>query len=94
MSDIENLRFMGVPLMTLRESGLIREIRSDKGQTLYRVQTAKRVFDYTAPQHASVEALVRSRAYACAQLESQMASAGVTIDDLIPSTDPRGVNLR
>jgi hypothetical protein len=80
--------------MTLRDSGLVRETRGEKGKMVYRVQTVNRMFQYTAPAHQNVEALVRSRAYACADLERQLGEAGFTIADVIPSTDPRGVNLR
>lgn len=80
--------------MTLRESGLVRETRGANGQTIYRVQTASRMFQYTAPKHQDANALERSRAYACADLERQLGEAKLTIVDVIPSTDPKGVNLR
>jgi hypothetical protein len=80
--------------MTLRESGLVRETRTDAGKMVYRVQTVNHLFQYTAPKHQDAAALERSRAYACADLERQLGEAGFTIADVIPSTDPRGVNLR
>jgi hypothetical protein len=61
---------------------------------VYRVQTKDRQFQYSAPKHQNAEALERSRAYACADLERQLGEAHLTIADLLPSTDPRGVNLR
>jgi hypothetical protein len=80
--------------MTLRDSGLVRETRGNNGQMIYRVQTKDRQFQYTAPKHQDAQALERSRAYACADLERQLGEANLTIADLLPSTDPRGVNLR
>jgi hypothetical protein len=80
--------------MSLRDSGLVRENRGADGQMIYRVCTKDRMFQYTAPKHQNAAALEQSRAYACADLERQMGEAGITIADVIPSTDPRGVNLR
>ena len=78
----------------LRTSGMVRETRGQNGQMVYRVQTVNQFFQYTAPKHQDAEALERSRAYACADLERQLGEANLTIGDLIPSTDPRGVNLK
>lgn len=80
--------------MTLRESGLVRETRGTKGSMVYRVNTPGRMFQYSAPKHADTKALDRSRAYACADLERQLAEAKLTVADVIASTDMRGVNLR
>lgn len=80
--------------MTLRDSGLVRETRGENGKMVYRVTTANRLFQYTAPKHQDAQALERSRNYACADLERQLGEAGFTMADLVPSTDPRGINLR
>jgi hypothetical protein len=80
--------------MTLRDSGLVRETRGEKGKMIYRIQTANKMFQYTAPPHQNAEALERSRAYACSDLERQLGEAGFTIADVIASTDLRGVNLK
>lgn len=80
--------------MSLRDSGLVRENRGANGSMVWRVITADKMFQYTAPKHQNVQALATARMTACADLEKQMQAAGVTIADLIPSTDPRGVNLR
>jgi hypothetical protein len=78
----------------LRTSGLVRETRGTNGSMVYRAQTADKMFQYTAPKHPDAAALERSRSYACSDLERQMGEAGVTVADLIPSTDNRGVNLK
>ena len=78
----------------LRASGFVRETRADNGKMVYRVQTPNRLFQYTAPKHQDAAALERSRTYACADLERQLGEAGLTVDDVIPSTDQRGVDLR
>jgi len=80
--------------MSLRDSGFVRETRGSNGQMIYRIQTVNQMFQYTAPKHQNAEALERSRAYACTDLERQLGEAGLTLGDVIRSMDPRGVDLR
>lgn len=79
----------------LRSSGFVRETRGPNGQLIYRIwATEDRVYQYTAPKHQDAAALERSRTYACTELQRQMSEAGLTLADLIPPTDPRGVTLK
>jgi len=80
--------------MTLRESGLVRETRAENGKMVYQVQTVDRLFQVTMPKHQDTQTLVANRLNACDELAKQMADAGVTVADLIPSTDTRGVDLK
>jgi len=78
----------------LRSSGFVRETRADNGKLVYRVWTRDRMFQFTAPKHQDTQTLVTSRLNACEDLAKQMADAGVTMADLIPPTDPKGVTLK
>ena len=79
----------------LRTSGFILESRGLNGHMIYRIwATEDRMYQYTAPKHQDAAALERSRAYACTDLQRQMTEAGLTLADLIPPTDPRGVPLK
>jgi len=80
--------------MRLRDSGLVNESRAENGKMLYRIWTNDRMFQVTMPKHQDTQTLVTSRLNACENLEQQLTVAGLSIADVIPPTDSRGVILK